>query len=66
MSTEQLATADELAEQLRVSGETVRRWARGGRIPCIRPTQRTLRFDLAAVRQALEVVPNPITPKPAT
>lgn len=43
----------ELAKCLGVSEATVRKWARAGIVPAIRPTRRTLRFDLDAVALAL-------------
>lgn len=48
-----LLTAPQLAEALQVSLETVRVWAREGRIPCVRPTPQTLRFDEDEVMAAL-------------
>ena len=51
-----LFTADEIAPFLRVSSDTVRVWARAGKIPVIRLGHRTHRFDLdevlAAIRKA--------------
>ncbi len=46
-------TPEELAACLRLRPSTVKSWAREGRIPCIRPSQRVVRFDLAAVGAAL-------------
>lgn len=40
-----LLTASETADLLGLSEETVKAWARQGRIPCIRLGSRTLRFD---------------------
>ena len=48
-----LLTADELGEALAVSADTVRAWAREGRIPVVRITARTLRFDWQSVLRAL-------------
>ncbi|MCK6574671.1 helix-turn-helix domain-containing protein [Myxococcota bacterium] len=48
------ATAAEVAERFRVSTETVRRWARSGRVPTFRAGL-LLRFDLAEVEAALRV-----------
>lgn len=50
-----LLTAPELADRLGVGVESVRRWARDGRIPCLRPGERGHhRFRLDAVVAALE------------
>jgi len=46
-------TAHELAEQLRVSPETIRAWARQGRIPRLRIGARPLLFDPDEVEAAL-------------
>ena len=51
---EEFLTARQLAEVLQVSESTVRRLARGGRIPCVRLTPRLLRFNLKAVCRALD------------
>ena len=51
---EDFLTARQLASILQVSESTVRRLAREGRIPSIRITPRLLRFNLKAVRQALD------------
>ncbi len=48
-----LLTTRELAAHLSVQPRTVRRWARARAIPHLRPTPKTLRFDLADVRAAL-------------
>lgn len=48
-----LVTTKELAKFYRVTMACVRFWASSGRIPCIK-FERTLRFDLAAVRQVIE------------
>lgn len=52
---EEFLTARQLATVLQVSESTVRRLARKRRIPCVRLTQRIIRFHLDAVREALEV-----------
>jgi len=49
-----LITTSELAERLGVTSDTIRKWTREGRIPCLRVGQKTLRFDLAVVLDALE------------
>lgn len=53
MRNQELITATELAERLRLKPETIRLWAREGRIPALRPTAKTLRFDLNNVLFAL-------------
>lgn len=52
MQTE-LLTATELAGRLRVQVDTVRRWAREGRIPCLRPSPKVVRFELGQVVAAI-------------
>jgi len=49
----ELLTAKELAARLRVSPETVREWARLGRIPALRLSRKAYRYDLQAVLLAL-------------
>lgn len=44
-----LLTAEQLADRLRVKPGTVKRWHREGRIPAIRLTPKVLRFDLEEV-----------------
>jgi excisionase family DNA binding protein len=46
-------TAKELATHVRLKPRTLLRWARLGIIPAIRVTPRVVRFDLAAVQQAI-------------
>lgn len=46
-------TVDQLAKRLQVKPGTVRRWAKSGAIPSLRPSQRCLRFDIDAVELAL-------------
>lgn len=48
------ATASEVAERFRVCAETVRRWARSGRVPAFRAGT-LLRFDINEVEHALRV-----------
>lgn len=55
---EQVLTAQELADYLRISRETVYSMARDNRIPVMR-AGRTYRFKLAAVEQALAAGPEP-------
>ncbi len=49
-----LLTGEELAAHLKVSRQTVRDWARTGRIPEIRITSKVRRFDLGEVFAALK------------
>jgi len=51
---EDFLTARQLASILQVSESTVRRLAREGRIPSVRITPRLIRFNLKAVRHALD------------
>lgn len=50
----ELVEAEDLAELLRVSTDTVLEWARAGRIPCRRFGPRVIRFDLDEVLEAEE------------
>lgn len=57
-----LVTANQVAARFGVSVTTVNSWVRAGRIPCVRPSRRVVRFDLDAVEQAIarpakEIVP---------
>jgi excisionase family DNA binding protein len=49
-----LLTAAELADRLRVRPSTILEWQRSGRIPSIRLSHKVLRFDLTAVLAALK------------
>jgi len=51
--SDEVLTAEEVARRLSLRPSTVRRWAREGRIPAVRPTARVIRFDIAAVLAAL-------------
>lgn len=53
-SARQLVTTRELAVVLGVTTETIRHWARSGRIPCLRVGQKTIRFDHDAVLRAIQ------------
>jgi excisionase family DNA binding protein len=46
-------TANELAAHLKVKPETIRRWARIGRIPYKKFSAKVMRFNAVAVQQAL-------------
>jgi excisionase family DNA binding protein len=50
---EDLLTTAELARRLKVTAKTVREWVQAGRLPCVRPSRKVMRFDWAAVRGAL-------------
>ena len=52
--TGELLTAAELADRLAVSARTIREWARSGRIPEVRASERVRRFDYEAVVAALK------------
>jgi excisionase family DNA binding protein len=52
--TGELLTAAELGDRLAVSARTIREWARSGRIPEVRASQRVRRFDYEAVVAALK------------
>jgi predicted site-specific integrase-resolvase len=49
-----LLTAAELGDRLRVKPSTILEWQRSGRIPSIRLSHKVLRFDLADVLGALK------------
>ncbi|HUU92558.1 MAG TPA: helix-turn-helix domain-containing protein [Phycisphaerae bacterium] len=50
---QELLTAEELAVRLKVRPETVKAWARSGRIPVIRFSRKVLRFDIEAVSRTI-------------
>jgi len=52
----EFVTAEDVAHEFDVTPETVRRWAREARIPCIRPSLKILRFRLADVERAVSQV----------
>ena len=54
VNVEELLTADELADRLRVRPETIRAWGREGVIPRVRISAKTIRYDLAAVIASLK------------
>jgi excisionase family DNA binding protein len=49
----QLLTPRELAEQLRVAPNTIRRWTSLGKIPAVRLSRKVVRYRLTAVLRAL-------------
>ena len=51
-------TTDEIARRFNVCAESIRRWARSGRIPAYRTGGR-YRFDVAAVEEALRLAVTP-------
>ena len=48
-----LVNAKTLADLFGVTVATVHTWTRQRRIPCVRPTQATVRYSIEAVEQAL-------------
>lgn len=54
MSDSELVTAEVIAEQFGVTVQTVNDWVRRGRIPCIRPSRKVVRFRLDDVERAIE------------
>ena len=54
MRADVFLTSRELAQSLRVNRDTILRWTRQGRIPCLRGSQKPLLYDLRAVLAALE------------
>ena len=49
-------TAKEVGAALRVTPQTIKLWALSGKIPCLRLTPKTLRFDMDAVSEALAAI----------
>ena len=49
-----LVTVEDIAKRFNVHPETVRKWVRQGRLPCLRPTKCTIRFKVEEVDRALE------------
>jgi excisionase family DNA binding protein len=62
MQTDELITASELADQLRVSSDTTSNWRRQPHIPAIRIKASTYRFDLQDVLAALKARKPGISP----
>jgi hypothetical protein len=52
-SSLELLRAEELARRLDVKPATIRAWSRKGLIPSVRVTPKVIRFDVAAVLDAL-------------
>lgn len=48
-----ILTTEGLARRLQVRRETVRRWARDGRIPVLRVSEKVVRYDYGEVIEAL-------------
>jgi excisionase family DNA binding protein len=48
-----LQTVEQIAKRFGVHPETVRLWVRQNKIPCIRPTERTIRFNVTEVEKAI-------------
>jgi len=51
---QELLTADEMAARLRIQPETLRGWARRGFVPRIVASPKVIRFEPAAVIDALK------------
>ena len=51
-SQSELVTTREVAERFGVAVSTVRRWVCDGRIPYVRVSKRTVRFDLEEVERS--------------
>lgn len=51
---EDLLTAGELAERLKVKPATIRQWSRSGRIPARKLSHKIIRYCLSDVVSALE------------
>lgn len=51
----EFVTASEVADYLRIDEQTVRLWARQGRIPAVRLSPKAIRFRLPDVMAALGV-----------
>jgi len=53
-----LVTTAEQAKALRICTETLRRWTRDGKVPCVRLSSRVVRYEPNAVLAALEAHAN--------
>ena len=49
-----LYTATQITKEIQISRRTLSDWMKQGRLPYIKTSARMIRFDLAAVRAALE------------
>ena len=49
-----LLTTEQLAEQLHLQPDTIRRWGRAGKIPRLKLSGKVIRFNLIEVEQALQ------------
>jgi excisionase family DNA binding protein len=54
-NVDELLTAEEVAERLKVRTSTILSWYRGRRIPGLKLSRKVLRFDLGSVLRALRV-----------
>ena len=63
MATNTLHDSHQLGLRLGVRSETIRSWARQGRIPCIRITGKVIRFDWEDVLAALREAPRQSDPR---
>jgi len=54
MDDRQLLTAVELASRLKLKPETIRQWTRKKIIPCIRVTNKVIRYEFSTVVEALK------------
>ncbi len=53
MNTTELMTAEEVAERLKVRARTIHNWTQRGLIPTIRLSPKIVRYNLAAVIEAM-------------
>lgn len=58
MSATELLTAEEVAARLRVRPDTIRKWARAGRIPKVTVSPKVVRFCLADVLATITAKPS--------
>lgn len=59
-----LVTANEVAKHFDVTVETVNRWVREGRVPCIKPSRKVIRFRLDDVVRHVEKSTNGVMIQP--
>ena len=55
MTDTDLIDAEALAKHFSVTPETVQRWVRERRVPCVRPSPKVVRFRVADVEQAVSL-----------